>query len=47
MTNYKGFKFFELAKAECRCRYVMDRMNNPILEIVFPKEGSVLSCTQN
>lgn len=41
MTNYQGFGFFELAKAECRCRYVVDRMNNPILEITFPKEGSV------
>lgn len=41
MTNYQGFRFFELAKAECRCHYVMDRMNNPILEIAFPKEGCV------
>lgn len=41
MTNYQGFRFFELAKAECRCRYVVDRMNNPILEITFPPEGMV------
>lgn len=41
MTNYQGFGFFELAKAECRCRYVVDRMNNPILEIAFPPEGTV------
>lgn len=41
MLNYEGFKFFELAKAECQCRYVVDRMSNPILEITFPEEGRV------
>lgn len=43
MTKYQGFQFFELAKAECQCCHVVDRMNNPILEITFPPEGKVRS----
>lgn len=43
MTKYQGFQFFELAKAECQCCHVVDRMNNPILEIAFPPEGKVRS----
>lgn len=43
MRRYKGFQFFELAKAECQSRYVVDRMNNPILEITFPADGQVRS----
>jgi len=40
---YLGFQFFERAKAECRCRYILDRMDNVILEIKFPEEGEVRS----
>lgn len=40
---YQGFQFFERAKAECRCRYILDRMDNIILEIRFPEEGDVRS----
>ncbi|MBU3695431.1 TnsA endonuclease N-terminal domain-containing protein [Dechloromonas sp.] len=43
MMNYQGFRFLERAKAECQCRYVVDRMNNPILEIAFPQTGKVRS----
>lgn len=40
---YQGFQFFERAKAECRCRYLLDRMDNTILEIKFPADGEVRS----
>lgn len=40
---YQGFQFFESAKADCRCRHILDRMDNVILEIKFPNEGDVRS----
>lgn len=43
MTNYQGFQFLELAKAECQHRTVLDEMNNLILKIDFPTEGKVRS----
>lgn len=42
--QYQGFQFFELAKEQCLCRRaVVTKMNNAVLEIVFPDEGKVRS----
>jgi hypothetical protein len=38
-----GFQFFELAKAQCLCRRVVDRMDDTVLEILFPDDGKVRS----
>lgn len=42
--RYQGFQFFELVKKQSLCRRVqVAKMNNAVLEIVFPEEGKVRS----